>query len=186
MSKKLTNKTKKSSAKAAPKASPRASESIVPFSIDSLGELCQFLKTNGIAEFQWSKGDHQITLKTGMASGVQMFSAPPQTYMQAPAQAAPAPSQDAAATASTAEPASHKKVNSPFVGTFYRSPSPTAPSYAEVGQKVKAGDTLCIVEAMKLMNEIEADFAGKVVQVLVENGQPVEFGEPLFVIDTAL
>jgi acetyl-CoA carboxylase biotin carboxyl carrier protein len=147
MSKKLTNKTKKSSAKAAPKASPRASESIVPFSIDSLGELCQFLKTNGIAEFQWSKGDHQITLKTGMASGVQMFSAPVQAYPQAPAPVASQPVQDSVPASVAAEPTSHKKVNSPFVGTFYRSPSPTAPTYAEVGQKVKVGDTLCIVEA---------------------------------------
>jgi acetyl-CoA carboxylase biotin carboxyl carrier protein len=83
------------------------------------------------------------------------------------------------------EPATFKKVLSPFVGTFYRSPSPTSPSYVEIGKRVSPGDTLCIVEAMKLMNQIEADFAGKIVQVLVENGQPVEFGEPLFVIDTA-
>lgn len=76
-----------------------------------------------------------------------------------------------------------KKITSPFVGTFYRSPSPEAESYVQEGGRVKKGDTLCIVEAMKLMNEIESEFSGKIVSILVENGQPVEFGEPLFLID---
>ena len=76
------------------------------------------------------------------------------------------------------------QVVSPFVGTFYRSPSPTADPYVRDGQSVKRGDVLCIIEAMKLMNEIEAEFAGKIVSCLVENGQPVEFGEALFVIET--
>jgi acetyl-CoA carboxylase biotin carboxyl carrier protein len=76
-----------------------------------------------------------------------------------------------------------KQVVSPFVGTFYRSPSPDADPYVRDGQSVKRGDTLCIIEAMKLMNAIEAEFPGKVISVLVENGQPVEFGEPLFIIE---
>ncbi len=74
-------------------------------------------------------------------------------------------------------------VKSPIVGTFYRAPSPESPPYVEVGSHVKKGDTLCIIEAMKIMNEIEADTEGKVVKILVENGQPVEFGQPLFLID---
>ena len=74
-------------------------------------------------------------------------------------------------------------MTSPMVGTFYRSPSPASPAFVEVGQKVSAGDTLCIIEAMKLMNEIEADMSGTVTAILVNNGEPVEFGEPLFIIE---
>ncbi len=81
------------------------------------------------------------------------------------------------------EPASHKKILSPFVGTFYRGASPDAEVYVKPGQLVKKGDVLCIIEAMKLMNEIEADHSGKLLSILVENSQPVEFGEPLFLID---
>ena len=86
-----------------------------------------------------------------------------------------------------AEPAktSQIKVTSPIVGTFYRSSSPDKPSYVEVGDTVKKGQVLCIIEAMKLMNEIESETAGKIVQILVENGQPVEYGQPLFVIEPA-
>lgn len=185
MSKKSTNRAKASKLVKGiqkPAAHKAGAANGLPFSIDSLGELCQFLKDHGIAEFQWAKGDHQITLKTA-TSGTWVPQAQP---FHAPSIPAAAPSQPAPAqSAEAAEPASYKRVNSPFVGTFYRAPSPTASPYVEVGQRVKSGDTLCIVEAMKLMNEIEADFAGKIVQVLVENGQPVEFGEPLFVLDTA-
>ena len=178
MSKKPTNKSKKQPA-------PVKKASGLPFEFDALGALADFLKEKGIAEFEWSKGDHKIALKTASASLAHY--AAPQTVVQMPQVHAVAQASSSAAPAS-AEPKespTHKKVLSPFVGTFYRSPSPTAAPYAEVGKRVAPGDTLCIIEAMKLMNEIEADFAGKIVQVLVENGQPVEFGEPLFVIDTA-
>ncbi|MBS1959652.1 MAG: acetyl-CoA carboxylase biotin carboxyl carrier protein [Bdellovibrionales bacterium] len=151
----------------------------LPLSLDSLSELSSFMKSNGIIEFAWSKGDHQISMKTGIAGSAPVYAAAP--MMSVPSTGGSAP----VATAVAKEPESYKKVLSPFVGTFYRAPSPTSPSYADIGKRVKIGDTLCIVEAMKLMNEIEADFAGKIVQILVENGQPVEFGEPLFVIDTA-
>ena len=102
--------------------------------------------------------------------------------MTAPAPAAPAVSVAAPAAAKPAA-SNQKQVASPFVGTFYRSPSPTAEAYVREGQTVKRGDVLCIIEAMKLMNEIEAEFSGKVVACLVENGQPVEFGEALFTIE---
>jgi acetyl-CoA carboxylase biotin carboxyl carrier protein len=92
--------------------------------------------------------------------------------------AAPAP---AAAPAAPAEPTGHV-VKSPMVGTFYRSSAPGAPAFIEVGSTVKEGDTLCIIEAMKLLNEIDADLSGTITKILVENGQPVEFGQPLFVI----
>jgi acetyl-CoA carboxylase biotin carboxyl carrier protein len=181
MSKKSTSKKKavkpaKKEEKVVSKKSP------LPFQPEDFGDLFDFLKSKGIAEFEWNKGDQKILVKTvGSTSGVITTSINPV--------AAPASTVSATVTESVtvtgAEPASYKKVNSPFVGTFYRSPSPTSASYVEVGKRVSPGDTLCIVEAMKLMNEIEADFAGTIVQVLVENGQAVEFGEPLFVIDTA-
>lgn len=177
MSKKSTNRKSKPASSAAAKKNP----SILPFSLESLKDLCDFLKDNGISEFKWSKGDHEISLKTGID---HLASYAPVT-VNSVASAAPVATSAPSISTEAKEPESYKKIVSPFVGTFYRSPSPTAKSYVEVGDRVKMGDTLCIVEAMKLMNEIEADFSGKVVQVLVENGQPVEFGEPLFVIDTA-
>ncbi len=181
MSKKPTNKAKKRAS--APAKKPSAT---LPFEFDALGTLADFLKEKGIAEFEWSKGDQKIVVKTAMAMVHAAPQMAAQTVVQMPPVQAVAQAQGAVAPASEPrESATHKKVLSPFVGTFYRSPSPTSPAYAEVGKRVSPGDTLCIIEAMKLMNEIEADFAGKIIQVLVENGQPVEFGEPLFVIDTA-
>lgn len=170
MSKKLTNK------KAAKIAAKITKKSPLPFQPEDFGDLFDFLKSKGIAEFEWTKGDQKIMVKTvGSGAMYSQASAPmPAHVAAAPEVAAPA-----------ADPASYKKILSPFVGTFYRSPSPTSAAYADIGKRVSLGDTLCIVEAMKLMNEIEADFAGTVVQILVENGQAVEFGEPLFVIDTA-
>jgi acetyl-CoA carboxylase biotin carboxyl carrier protein len=102
-----------------------------------------------------------------------------QQYHSAPAPAAAAPA--AAPVAVAAEPTGHI-VKSPMVGTFYRSSAPGSAAYVEVGATVKEGDTLCIIEAMKLLNEIDADKSGTITQILVENGQPVEFGQPLFVI----
>jgi acetyl-CoA carboxylase biotin carboxyl carrier protein len=99
----------------------------------------------------------------------------------APVQAAPSTAAAPAAPATGADEANHK-VLSPIVGTFYRAPSPDADAFVQVGQHVNAGDTLCIVEAMKLMNEIESDVSGTIVKILVENGQPVEYNQPVFVI----
>ena len=182
MSKKQTSKSKKKSSPATVKK-----PSSLPFEFEALNQLADFLKDKGIAEFEWVKGDQKIAVKTALAS-IAHYAMPShpsvasaQTVVQMPSVQATASS----APAEVKEPATHKKVLSPFVGTFYRSASPTAPVYVEVGKRVAPGDSLCIIEAMKLMNEIEADFAGKIVQILVENGQPVEFGEPLFVIDTA-
>jgi acetyl-CoA carboxylase biotin carboxyl carrier protein len=175
---------KKSSASPTKSAATKSAKNSLPFDLDSIGFLADFLKEKGISEFEWSKNDTRIVLKTGGGYAPVYASAPvqhsPPQHPSAPQGSAAAPS-----AAEAKDPASHKKVLSPFVGTFYRAASPTSANYADIGKRVAVGDTLCIVEAMKLMNEIEADFAGKVVQVLVENGQPVEFGEPLFVIDTA-
>lgn len=132
---------------------------------------------HGLAELEWEKAGERFHLKKPAASAAQGHreSAP------GPARSVPA----AAPTAvSSAVASNQKQVLSPFVGTFYRSSSPSGDPYVKEGQPVKRGDTLCIVEAMKLMNEIEAEFPGKIASVLVENGQPVEFGEPLFLIET--
>ncbi len=182
MSKKSINSRKTSkTAKARTSApTPQKKEAALPFSPESLGGLFDFLKDKGITEFEWSKGDQKIAVKTTYGSGG--YYQAPMMMQGAPAVAgAPSVAKEAAPAAT---PDSHKKILSPFVGTFYRSPSPTSAAYVDIGKRVKPGDSLCIIEAMKLMNEIEADFAGTIIQILVENGQPVEFGEPLFVIDT--
>lgn len=154
--------------------------------LEKLELVLELMGRHDIAELEWEKSGERFHLKkpVAFASTVVTQAAPLQHY------AAPAPQAAAAAsaTAPVAAPggltANQKQVVSPFVGTFYRQASPTADPYVKEGQTVKRGDTLCIVEAMKLMNEIEAEFSGKVVSILVENGQPVEFGEPLFVIET--
>ena len=175
MSKKPTSKKK-----SAPKA-PSSKGGAVPFSPESLGELFDFLKDKGITEFEWSKGNEKICVKT--TYGHAGFA--PAAHFNPGHSVAPTSSESAGNKSELKpEPASYKRILSPFVGTFYRAPSPTAKSYVDVGSKVKLGDSLCIIEAMKLMNEIEADFAGTIIHILVQNGQPVEFGEPLFVIDT--
>lgn len=179
MSKKLTNKKPAKTGKNALISSPKKSP--LPFEPQDFGDLFDFLKSKEIAEFEWAKGDQKILVKTvGASTG--MIST---TITPPPVQIGSTTQVTETVSVSNVEPASYKKVLSPFVGTFYRSPSPTSAAYVEIGKRVSPGDSLCIVEAMKLMNEIEADFAGTIVQILVENGQAVEFGEPLFVIDTA-
>lgn len=144
-----------------------------------LKTLIDLVQNSGISELEISEGEEKIRIAKHLpppaATTVMMGTPAPAPMPSAPvAAAAPAPE--------TTEPEGHV-VKAPMVGTFYRSGSPGAPAFVEVGQSVKQGDTLCIIEAMKLMNEIEADASGVVKAVLVENGQPVEFGQPLFVID---
>ncbi len=143
-----------------------------------LKKLIDLVEESGIAELEITEGEEKVRIaKHG--SGAQMMMAPPQYYQAGTAPAAAAPA--ATAESAPAEPEGHI-VRSPMVGTFYRAPSPGAKVFAEVGQSVSSGDTLCIIEAMKLLNEIEADQGGVIKAILVENGQPVEYGEPLFVI----
>jgi acetyl-CoA carboxylase biotin carboxyl carrier protein len=149
--------------------------------IRKIKKLIELLDESGVAEIEIKEGEESVRISRA--------SAPAPTYaapapMPAPV-AAPAPAAAPAASGSedTAElPAGHV-VKSPMVGTFYRAPSPGAKPFVEVGQTVGVGDTLCIIEAMKMLNQIEADKAGTVKAILGENGQPVEFGEPLFVIE---
>ncbi|QJE00586.1 acetyl-CoA carboxylase biotin carboxyl carrier protein [Massilia forsythiae] len=151
-----------------------------------LKTLIDLVAESDIAELEVTEGESKVRIvKSSAIPQSQVVMVPPQGVQQfsAPAvqAAAPAPAANGAAPAAAAEPTGHV-VKSPMVGTFYRSSAPGAPAFIEVGSTVKEGDTLCIIEAMKLLNEIDADIAGTVTKVLVENGQPVEFGQPLFVI----
>lgn len=146
-----------------------------------LKKLIDLVEESGIAEIEVTEGEEKVRITRTTAAAAPVYAAP------APAAAAPvaAPAAPAAA-APAAAPAARDLSNaqkSPMVGTFYRAPGPNATAFVEVGQQVKAGDTLCIIEAMKLMNEIEAEKSGVVKEILVENGTPVEYGEPLFIIE---
>lgn len=150
-----------------------------------LKKLIDLVEESGIAEIEVTEGEEKVRITRSVAApAVQtVYAAAPQ--MAAPAPQA-APVQAAAAPVAAATPAVRdlsSAQKSPMVGTFYRAPSPTSPAFVEVGQTVKEGQTLCIIEAMKLMNEIEAEKSGVIKEILVENGTPVEFGEPLFIIE---
>ena len=147
-----------------------------------LKKLIDLVEESGIAEIEVTEGEEKVRITRTTAAAATIYAAP------APAAAAPvaAPAATPAAAAPAAAPAARDLSNaqkSPMVGTFYRAPGPNAAAFVEVGQQVKAGDTLCIIEAMKLMNEIEAEKSGVVKEILVENGTPVEYGEPLFIIE---
>ena len=151
-----------------------------------LKTLIDLVAESDIAELEVTEGESKVRIvKSSAIPQNQMVMMPPQGVQQfsAPAvQTAPAAAPAAgSAPAAAAEPTGHV-VKSPMVGTFYRSSAPGAPAFVDVGSTVKEGDTLCIIEAMKLLNEIDADMSGTITKVLVENGQPVEFGQPLFVI----
>lgn len=149
-----------------------------------LKTLIDLVSESGVAELEIREGeDHVRIVNPTRASAAAALQ--PQTVITAAGAGAPAAAAPVATAAPAPEaPAAEKKtINSPMVGTFYRSPSPGAKPFVEVGQKVAAGDTVCIIEAMKLLNEIEAETNGVIREILVENGSPVEFGQPLFVID---
>jgi acetyl-CoA carboxylase biotin carboxyl carrier protein len=147
-----------------------------------LKTLIDLVAESDIAELEVTEGESKVRIvKSSAMPQNQMMMMPQQAVQQFAAPAAHAAPAPVAAPAAAPEPTGHV-VKSPMVGTFYRASSPGAPAFVEVGATVKEGDTLCIIEAMKLLNEIDADVSGTVTQVLVENGQPVEFGQPLFVI----
>ena len=155
-----------------------------------LKTLIDLVAESGIAELEITEGDgkvrivkspQQVAMGYAPMNPVAMAPEAPRAMQAAEPPAAP-PAPVAAAPAEPAAPSGHV-LKSPMVGTFYRSANPHSSSFVEIGSQVKEGDTLCIVEAMKLMNEIEADHAGTVKAILVENGQPVEYGQPLFIIE---
>lgn len=149
--------------------------------IRKVKKLIELLEESGISEIEISEGEESVRISRYPKPGTVTMAAPM-------AAAAPAPVVPAAPTAVAAAPAPAaatrgQQVTAPMVGTFYSGPAPGAKPFVEIGTEVKPGDTLCVIEAMKMMNQIESEFAGRVVSVLVENGSPVEFGQPLFVIE---
>ena len=146
--------------------------------IRKVKKLIELLEESGIDELEIREGEESVRISRN--SQRAQFIPQPQVMQTAAPVAAPAP--DAPKAADTpAKPEGHQ-VRSPMVGTFYRSPSPDAAAFVEVGHKVKAGDVLCIIEAMKMMNQIEADKTGTISAILVEDGEPVEYNQPLFAI----
>ncbi|HIF5692816.1 TPA: acetyl-CoA carboxylase biotin carboxyl carrier protein [Vibrio parahaemolyticus] len=151
--------------------------------IRKIKKLIELVEESGIAELEISEGEESVRIsRHGTAAPAPVHYAAAPVAAPAPVAAAPVAEAPATEAPAAAVPAGHQ-VLSPMVGTFYRSPSPDAKAFVEVGQKVNAGDTLCIVEAMKMMNQIEADKSGVVTAILVEDGQPVEFDQPLVVIE---
>jgi acetyl-CoA carboxylase biotin carboxyl carrier protein len=153
--------------------------------IRKIKKLIELVEQSDVAEIEIHEGEESVRISRQgpmMAAAPMPTAFPPQAYAPAaPAPAAAAPSAPEA-PAAPAEPEGHL-VRAPMVGTFYRAPSPGAKVFVEEGQQVKSGDTLCIIEAMKILNQIESDKSGTVKKVLVENGEPVEYNQPLFVID---
>lgn len=145
-----------------------------------LKKLIDLVEESGIAEIEVTEGEEKVRI-TRATTTQPVFAAPAAIapVAAAPVAAAPAPAVSAAPAVRDLSNAQ----KSPMVGTFYRAPGPNAPAFVEIGQQVKAGDTLCIIEAMKLMNEIEAEKSGVIKEILVDNGTPVEYGEPLFIIE---
>ena len=155
-----------------------------------LKELIEFLIEKDIAEFELERGDVKVRIKRAVDAGVSSAAemryvqvAPPSALPVEPPPSSAAPAPPAAAKPKTAaEETGLHEVKSPIVGTFYEAPSPGAPPFVKVGDAVQVGQVLCIIEAMKLMNEIEADVSGEIVKRLVNNAQPVEYGQVLFLI----
>ena len=152
-----------------------------------LKTLIDLVQQSGIAELEITEGEEKVRISRGLGSmAAQPMPQPAAMYVPAPGVLVggePAPVGPAVGEqpAAPAQPEGHV-IKSPMVGTFYRSSAPGAKAFVEVGQAVKAGETVCIIEAMKLLNEIEADSDGVIKEILVENGQPVEYGQPLFVL----
>ena len=179
----------KSAKQASAKSAPALKVEKKSADLQRLEQICEIMQAHNLGEIEWEKGNERLRLRAKDFVG-GMGAMPMPTY-SAPASASNSAAK-LAGEASSAKPAgapainpNHKQVVSPFVGTFYRSASPGAENYVKEGQTVKRGDVLCIIEAMKLMNEIETDFAGKIISCQVENGQPVEFGEVLFIVETS-
>jgi acetyl-CoA carboxylase biotin carboxyl carrier protein len=150
--------------------------------IKQIQDLIKFVQKSGVNEVSIEENDFKITIKTNQAPTVVTATIP----AAAPVAAAPAPvaaAPVAAAAPAVSESDNYITIKSPMIGTFYRSASPDKPSFVNVGDEIKAGQVLCVVEAMKLFNEIEAEISGRIVKVLVDNASPIEFDQPLFVVE---
>jgi len=162
--------------------------------IKEIQELIKFVSKSGVSEVEIESKGFKLTIKTPpykrngmpevqMVQAVQPAMPVAQPVAAAPAVAAPQPAAPAAAPKAVEESSSYEEIKSPMIGTFYRSSSPEKPAFVSVGDEVKKGDVLCIIEAMKLFNEIEAEVSGKVVKVLADDSTPVEYDQPLFLIE---
>lgn len=171
-------------------AKPKPEQSAQPMNIKDIESLIRFVQNSGVSEVSLEQKDFKITIRTYHAA-----SAPVHQVVHVPAvSAAPAPAAVAAPAAAAAPPAEKAKpadesklitIKSPMIGTFYRTPTPEKPSFVNVGDEIKPGKVLCIIEAMKLFNEIESEVSGKIVKVLVDNATPVEYDQPLFLVEPA-
>jgi acetyl-CoA carboxylase biotin carboxyl carrier protein len=150
--------------------------------IRKIKKLIELIEDSGVAEIEINEGEESVRICRVRETPAPIAYAPP-PIPQAPIPPAPTAIEAAAASTAAEEAISGHSITSPMVGTYYAAPSPGAPNFVEVGQNVGVGDTLCIVEAMKMLNQIESDKAGKIKAILTENGQPVEFGQPLFIIE---
>lgn len=159
--------------------------------LNQIQELIKFVAKSGVSEVEIEQKDFKITIKTPAGKKeVQVVAAPAPVYTAPPAVAAPAaaPAAPVAAPPAQAAPAADAKyitIKAPMIGTFYRAAGPGKPVFVNVGDEVKKGQAICIIEAMKLFNEIESDVAGKIVKVLVDDAKPVEYDQPLFLVDPA-
>jgi acetyl-CoA carboxylase biotin carboxyl carrier protein len=157
--------------------------------IKDIKSLIKMVTETDISEFEMESAKEKIRIKRGLTPEIVHYQVPPQMIAAAPAAPQPqaVPSAGTAlelpAASQGAVPEKGKAITSPIVGTFYQSPAPDSPSYVEVGQVVEKGQVFCIVEAMKLMNEIEAEFRCRILQICKENAQPVEFGDDLFIVE---
>ena len=160
--------------------------SLAGFTFEDVRKLVQLVEKSAVSHIEWEKGPDKVVISRGGVASQAAVAAPVVAHaapVAAPVTVVPAPAPAAVSAVPKAEAKSDKPgviVSSPFVGTFYRAPSPDSPPFVDVGQKVKKGQTLCIVEAMKLMNEIESEIDGTVAEMFVQNATPVEFGEQLF------
>jgi acetyl-CoA carboxylase biotin carboxyl carrier protein len=159
--------------------------------IKEIQDLIRFVSKSGVSEVEIEQKDFKITIKTPVSGREVITMAPiaaPIPMAMQPAIAAPAPVAAPAPAAPSAAPAADSKlveIKSPMIGTFYRSSGPDKPSFVEVGSTIKAGDKVCIIEAMKLFNEIESEISGTIVKVLVNDSSPIEFDQPLFLVEPA-
>ncbi|MEP2936512.1 MAG: acetyl-CoA carboxylase biotin carboxyl carrier protein [Gilvibacter sp.] len=156
--------------------------------LKDIQNLIKFVSKSGASEVKIEDGSFKITIRTGSESGKgettyiqQLPAAAP--VAAAPVAAAAAPAAPAAEPAAEAEDSKYVTIKSPIIGTFYRKPSPDKPMFVEVGNSINTGDVLCVIEAMKLFNEIESEISGKIVKILVDDASPVEFDQPLFLVD---
>ena len=169
-------------------AKPQPQPSVESMNLKDIESLIKFVQSSGVSEVSLEQKDFKITIKTTHGAIMQSVAAPAHQVIHAPVQAAaPAPAASAAAPpaekAKGADESKYITIKSPMIGTFYRTPSPDKPVFINVGDEIKPGKVLCIIEAMKLFNEIESEVGGRIVKVLVDNATPVEYDQPLFLVD---